>query len=147
MIICRMTRLHASASRVWEELQRLSTFAYVASGLLGFRLDGPVEDRFVAGHVYRGRLWLGHIVPAWQHQIKIIRVDAGSREILTNESGGPLRVWNHRLSVAEESADSCLYTDEIELDAGWLTLPTWVMADLFFRYRQARWRRLAARLA
>ena len=143
MIVRRTTRLEAPALCVWELIQRVDTFFYVSRGLLGFRIDGRPAERFVAGARYRGRLWFAHVVPGWRHELHVIRLDPARREIYTHESGGPLRVWNHSLRVEPETATSSLYTDQIEFDAGRLTSPTRIVVELFFRYRQARLRRLA----
>lgn len=50
-------------------------------------------------------------------------------------------------AAAKAAAAGCLYTDEIVIDAGPLTLPTALFARVFFALRQARWRRLAAVLS
>ena len=63
--------------------------------------------------------------------------------MLTNERGGPVRMWNHRIKVEPLSERRCLYTDELELRAGVLTAFVWLIAHLFYRYRQMRWRNLA----
>jgi len=34
------------------------------------------------------------------------------------------------------------YTDEIEIQAGWLTPGIWLFAQLFYRHRQRRWKAL-----
>ncbi len=143
MIVRRTTRLEAPAPCAWELIQRVDTFFYVSRGLLGFRIDQRPAERFVTGARYRGRLWFAHVVPGWRHELHVIRVDPARREIYTHESGGPLRTWNHCLRVEGETATSSLYTDEIEFDAGRLTSPTRIVVELFFRYRQARLRRLA----
>ena len=55
--------------------------------------------------------------------------------------------WSHRITVDDEGWGSTRYLDEIEIAAGVLTPFVWVYAQLFYRYRQWRWRRLARRLA
>jgi len=32
------------------------------------------------------------------------------------------------------------YTDEIEIQAGWLTPVIWLFAHIFYRHRQRRWK-------
>ncbi len=146
MLVRRSVQLPLSADRAWELLQEWNTFLYVTRGVLAFELEDPPPVRFQPGQVHRGRLWLAHVLPGWRHELKVIAVDPKKREIHTNESGGLLRVWNHGLIVRPLSADTCVYTDEVELDAGWLSLPAWLVTHAVFRYRQARWRRLARQL-
>ena len=145
-MVRQTTRLEASAERVWQTLLQVSTFFYVTRGLLGYGIAVRPEETFAEGRVFRGRLWFGNVVPGWLHQLQVNQIDGARHEITTCESGGPLRVWKHRLMVEPESAGSCWYTDEIEFDAGRLTLPTWIVVQAFFRYRQARWRKLARQI-
>ena len=121
MIVRQTTRLEASADKVWHKMQRISTFYYVTRGAMGYQVAEPPGEFFVVGQTVRGRVWLAHIVPIWLHQLEVVRVDDARREIYSNESGGPFRVWHHRLFVEPETAASCRYTDELEFDAGWLS--------------------------
>jgi hypothetical protein len=85
-------------------------------------------------------------VPAWRHEIHIARVDDASREIQTAEHGGSIKQWRHRITVDERGPYRSQYTDEIDIRAGALTPFVWAYAQLFYRYRQMRWRRLARAL-
>jgi hypothetical protein len=37
---------------------------------------------------------------------------------------------------------NALYMDRIEIEAGVMTLPVWLFANVFYRYRQMKWRKL-----
>ena len=147
MKISVSTELDAPADRVWAQLKKPETLAYVTRGVLGFRPLGEIPDEFEEGWVVRVRLFFFHVVPAWKHEIRIVRLDDGARELYTNERGGPVRKWNHLLRVEPLSESRSRYTDEIETSAGPLTATVWLYAQLFYRYRQLRWRRLARSLA
>ena len=82
-------------------------------------------------------------MPAWRHEIHIARVDDASREIQTAEHGGSIKQWRHRITVDERGPYRSQYTDEIDIRAGVLTPFVWAYAQLLYRYRQMRWRRLA----
>ena len=86
-------------------------------------------------------------IPAWWHEIRIVRLDDTEREIVTAEHGGSVKRWDHRITVDERGPWRSHYTDEIEIGAGPLTPFVWAYAHLFYRYRQWRWRRLARTLA
>jgi hypothetical protein len=73
--------------------------------------------------------------------------DASRGEVRTEESGGPLRTWRHRLTAEPVDDRSCRYADEVELDAGRLTPATAAVVRLFYRYRQHRWKALCRVLA
>jgi hypothetical protein len=112
--------------------------------VLGVRPEHEeLPAHFAQGETYRMRLLFFGVVPAWRHEIHIARLDEGGREIQTAERGGPVKEWNHRITVDERGPYQSRYTDEIEIGAGLMTPFVWAYAQLFYRYRQMRWRRLA----
>ena len=147
MLVRVSTRLPAPADLVWDAVQRTDTLRYVTRGLLAFRLDGEAPERLAEGETYRMRLLFFGFLPAWRHEIRVVRLDHAHREIRTEEHGGPVRAWRHRITVDDEGWGSARYLDEIEIAAGVLTPIVWVYAHLLYRYRQRRWRRLARRLS
>jgi ligand-binding SRPBCC domain-containing protein len=141
------TRLAAPSDVVWDTVKRTDTLRYVTRWLLGFRANGYVPERWGEGEAYQLRLLFFGFVPAWRHEIRVVRVDEEAHEIRTEERGGPVREWRHRITVDGEGWGSTRYMDEIEVHAGPLTPFVWTYAQVFYRYRQMRWRRLARRLA
>jgi hypothetical protein len=95
----------------------------------------------------RVKLLFFSFIPAWVHEIEIVRLDDTDREILTSEHGGSVKKWNHRITIDEHGPWRSRYTDEIDIGAGVMTPLVWAYAELFYRYRQWRWRRLARSLA
>jgi ligand-binding SRPBCC domain-containing protein len=147
MLVRVSTRLPAPADLVWDTVKQTDTLRYVTRGLLGFRIEGRAPARLAEGETYRMRLLFFGVVPAWRHEIHVVELDEDAHEIRTEERGGPVRRWRHRIAVDEEGWASTRYLDEIEVGAGVLTPFVWAYAQLFYRYRQRRWRRLARRLA
>jgi ligand-binding SRPBCC domain-containing protein len=146
MIVEVATELAAPPERVWETLKKVDTLRYITRGLLGFRPLGPVSDDLGPGDVIRVRLLFFHVIPAWTHEIRISEIDEEGRRIETTEHGGAVKTWNHRLTVESAGAGRSRYTDRIEIEAGAMTRLVWTYANLFYRYRQWRWRRLARTL-
>jgi hypothetical protein len=146
VIVRVSTELDIPAELAWQTVKKPETFRYVVRGVLGVRQLDDVPDDWGEGLTVRVRLLFFHVIPAWKHEIRVARIDEGAREIYTNERGGPVRHWNHRITVVPRSAERCLYTDEIEIRAGPLTPVVWVYAHVFYRYRQRRWRKLARSL-
>lgn len=146
MIATISTILDTSAERAWEALKRSATFLYVTRGLLGLRLAEPLPEEWRADVVVHARLLFFHCVPGWVHELRVVRVDERQRELYTNEGGGPMPTWNHRITVACLADTRCRYTDAVEIGAGRLTPLVWMYAHFFFRYRQFRLRRLARTL-
>lgn len=143
MVVRVTTELEAPADKVWALLKRKQTFLYVVRGLMGLPAAREWPEEHREGLKLRGRLWFFHVVPGWEHEIRVVSVDEEKLELRTEERGGLVRTWNHRLKVEPVHEARSRYTDEIRLEAGVLTSLVWAFAHLFYRYRQARWRSLA----
>lgn len=145
MLVRVSTELEAPAERVWPLLKRTETLRYVTRGLLGIDAlgGGVLPAAWRPGEELCVRLRPLHVLPGWLHCITTVAVDDERREALTNERGGPIKAWRHRLVVEPLPGGRSRYTDEIAIDAGRLTPVVGAFAHLFFRYRQARWRGLA----
>ena len=126
----------ASALARKPELMR-----YVLSPVLKvYRLDVP--ERIEVGTRGQARFWWFGVLPAWTHHLTVKKLEPN--EIYTNEHGGPVHTWNHRLTFEPIDEHSCRYTDEIETDEGLSGLMTRMFVRLMFRHRHRRWRTIAA---
>ncbi|MQY29642.1 hypothetical protein [Nocardia aurantia] len=97
------------------------------------------------GAEHSARLWWFGAVPSWRHHLRLIELSP--TEIRTEERGGPVHTWNHRLTFEPLTATSCRYTDEVEIDDGVRGFGTRVFVHLMFRWRHRRWQALARVLA
>jgi hypothetical protein len=139
------THLDAPADFVWSTVKRPATLLYVTRGFLGFSGIDRLPPEWHEGWIFETRFWFFHIIPAlWKHTLSIKQIDENQKIIVSNEQGGFIRTWNHIIRVSPASS-GCDYSDEIEIRAGLLTIFVWLYANVFYRYRQARWRKLAAR--
>lgn len=138
------TRIEASISRMWPELQRTDSLLHVASPILLFRPQAghQLPGEWQAGNTYALGLYAFHILPLGKHFIHVNKIDHDAHEIFTNERGSLTKTWNHRILVKPLGDSSLSYTDEIEIDAGILTPFIWVFAHAFYRHRQRRWKQL-----
>jgi hypothetical protein len=139
------TTLPLDAEAAWRLLRRRDTLLYITRGALGFagaRAWPPVLEE---GTELSARLWLLHLVPAWRHRLLVVEVDPTRRLLHSRESGGPVSAWNHDIWLEPAGPAACRYTDRVEIAAGAWTPLIWAFAQVFYRYRQARWRRLARR--
>jgi hypothetical protein len=110
-------------------------------------VDGDLPDEWRLGARHELRLRAFGLIPLWRHRLRIVRLDRESGEALTNEGGGPLTAWNHRIRVEGAEGGRTRYTDEVEVRSGPLTPLSWAIAHAVFAYRQARFRALARGLA
>lgn len=146
MIARIQTSLPSSAVQAWPLLIQRDAFLHITRGMLGFAGAEKWPDLFEEGQVHETKLLVFNFIPAWKHKLRIIEVDSENMSISSREEGGLVRRWNHRKWIEAVSANSCLYTDEIDIKAGLLTWSVWSYAHVFYRYRQRRMRHLAARL-
>lgn len=123
-------------------LVKRDTFLYVARGILGYTDANRWPEEFHDGQEIDTRIVFFHLIPTWRHHLRLIHVDEGRREILSQKRGGFVRAWNHRIHIEPENTVRCQCTDEIEVRAGLLTPLVWAFAHLSLRYRQLRLRRL-----
>lgn len=138
------TELPIPAETAFALAQKPELFEFVVAPILRLsRLQIP--DRLEPGAEGSARLWWFGVIPAWTHHLRVVRL--GENEIYTNEHGGPVHTWNHRLTFERLSATSCRYTDQIEIDPGLRGIGTRVFARLMFRHRHRRWRLLARLIA
>lgn len=136
--------LPISAQTAWSLVRKSSTLLYVTKGLLGFRaLDASLPSVWKEGKTERLRILLFNVIPAWEHRIKFQEISDSDWKLLTYESGGVINTWNHLITIKMQTNQSCTYTDEVEIKAGVFTVFVYLYAQIFYRYRQRRWKRLA----
>ena len=141
------TPLEADADVVFEAVTTVDAFRHVTAGLLTYLPARGRTGRLHEGLEMRGWLLLGGVVPFSKHRIAIVSIDPATRTMRSDEGGGVIRSWRHRITVTPIGPGRCRYEDEIEIDAGALTPAVCAFAAGFYRLRQRRWRRLAPLLA
>ncbi len=147
------TELPISAELASAKAHQLEMMEFVMRPLLGFRLSDQdrarateaAGDLLPLGEEFVGRLMLFDLIPLWTHRLTVVSDDG--LEIFTNETSGPVKTWNHRLTFEPIDEARCRYTDSIEIDRGPIGAATAVFIALFFRHRQRRWRQIAPLLA
>ena len=134
------SELPVSAETVAELVAKPALMRYVLWPIITFT-DLPehydVEDDVTVG------LRLMGVLPLWNHTIRVVRLDREARVAVTEEHGGPVRMWRHHVSVEALDDRRCRYTDSVEIDAGALSGPTRLIARGLYAYRHRRWTTLA----
>ena len=142
MIVKVTTELPIPAELASDLARKATMFRYVVWPIFDVR---DLPEHLDAGDEVSIRLWWLTVIPGWTHTLRLVTVTP--TQIFTNEHGGMVRTWNHHLDFEPTSATSCRYTDEVEIDAGPATLLVVAFAHFLYRWRQRRWRRIAAILA
>ena len=141
MVVTVTTELPISAERACALASRPATLQYVCSPVVAFHPIGDAPEAIREGDEVSVRLRFLRVLPGWVHTLRVERL--AEREIVSREHGGPVTVWNHRLTFVPTSATSCRYTDRVEVRAGVFTPFVALFAHGMYRWRQARWRGLA----
>lgn len=136
------TRLACTESELWKDISRPNSLQFVASPILRFE---PIESEdldheWEVGRDYPLKLYFLGIIPLGRHTIQLVEVDKDRNFIASRERGTLAPVWNHSISFHETQPGLVSYTDEIEIRAGLLTPLIWLLAHLFYRHRQRRWK-------
>jgi hypothetical protein len=141
------TSLPCSPDLVWAEVLKPSLLQHVAFPFAVFRFPdaGAFPERWEDGGTYYCKPFVFGLLPVGVHRLFFERIDAGQREIQIREADTLVKRWDHLIKVEKlpgsASSGATLYTDDIEIDAGWLTPIVWCWSSVFYRYRQMRWRR------
>ena len=151
MIATIATNLPCSPARVWQEVQTSKLLIYITWPLVVFQPVAPTSFPDIwANGKYLTRMKLFGLIPFGKHWIVITRpiIDPtpGKQvyEILDNGYSNIISTWRHLITIRETGDGRTLYSDKIEIEAGMLTPVIWIYANLFYRYRQMRWRSLVA---
>ncbi len=141
--------LPCTPDKAWEELQRPALHREITRPLFRFVPADPPQfpERWPEGATLHFRGYLFGFIPIGTHTIFFERIDPAARELQSREGGGLVRRWDHLVRLRPTGEGRTLYSDEILIEAGWLTVFVWLFAQWFYRHRQRRWRRVARRLA
>jgi hypothetical protein len=142
--------LPCDADQAWHRVQSLGLLREICWPLVILRPaagESAIPELWEEGATVPLRPWLFGLIPIGTRVLFWERIDPSAREMQTREHDPLIRRWDHRIHVESAGAKLCRYTDDVEIDAGLLTLPVWLFAQWFYRHRQHRWKRVARRLA
>jgi hypothetical protein len=149
MRVLVQSTLPCDADLAWGEVQTLALLRKICWPLIRLKpasADAPIPAQWRHGETVRMKPFLFGIVPLGVRQLYWEQIDNESRCMQTREHDPLIRRWDHRIAVVPVAARSCRYTDDVEIDAGVLTVPVWLFAQWFYRHRQRRWQAVARRL-
>lgn len=136
----------APASRMWEGVTSPVGFRFVSRGLVRWPVVATRNARWNEGETVTGWMFLLGVLPMSRHSLTFLRLDDRTHEFSTDEHGGPIRSWNHRITLTPLDEGSCRVDDRVTFDGGALTPALWVLVRLFYAIRRPRWKGLASAL-
>lgn len=142
-MISKTSIFPASKEEVLEKLKALRTLQYIAAPFASFSvLNGSNDLIWSQGKEFAFYLKLFGFLPLGIHRIRVVEFDTVTGRIYTQESNKHVPVWNHSILLTSTQAGETLYTDEVEIDAGWKTPIVYGWAKCFYAHRQKKWRKL-----
>jgi hypothetical protein len=94
-----------------------------------------------AGERYEFSMRASGFIPLGRHSIFLEEISKDRLRIQSREKGIIVRRWDHLIGL-EPAEEGTKYTDEVVVEAGWLTGPVAWWAKILYRQRQRRWQRL-----
>ncbi|WP_337179490.1 hypothetical protein [Hydrogenophaga borbori] len=142
------TYLDCSVEQAIAAVKTTKLLGFVAHPLVRFTPIDPAAWplRWIEGTYRVGVRILGVLPLGWQAIVISYPTSPDGFCLRDNGHSALVRVWDHTISITPR-AGRTRYTDSVRIEAGLVTLPVWLFAQVFYRHRQRRWRLLARRLA
>ncbi|MEO1015472.1 MAG: hypothetical protein AAFX08_09835 [Pseudomonadota bacterium] len=144
------TVLDTPVERAWDLVRRPKTLVWIASPLLKFKpIDPPAWPEVWPPGRHRAAMSFLGVLPLGRQWVDVSFPDPapddgdGARIVRDNGSGDLVKVWDHWIHMRPRPDGRTDYVDRVDVAAGLLTPFIWLFAQLFYRWRQHRWRRLA----
>ena len=137
MIVQKSSLFPASKETVFRKLQRLETLQTVAKPYASFEPIGDTVSTWAVGVTSAYRFPLFGVIPYGTHTIHILRFDPDG--VSSREANEHVPVWNHEIRLIEKDESHTMYTDRVEIHAGWKTPFIWLWANAFYAHRQRKW--------
>lgn len=138
MTIFRESVFPASKHEIFLKLQQLETLQYIARPYATFTPASEKADMlWKPGETFVFHFRLFGFIPFGTHTIHVLEFNEDN--IYTHEENTHVPIWNHRIRLKRIDDASTLYSDEVEISAGWKTRPVCCWAKAFYGHRQRRW--------
>lgn len=144
MIFERSILLSCRSEQCIAEVMTPRLLQFVAAPLITLKpVDPPMFPKQWSERKYRVTLNLFGIIPIGQHIIKlnISYTDPSHFKIRDNGGSHFIQKWDHLITIQPVS-NGTFYTDRVEVNASYLTFFVWLFANVFYRHRQRRWKKL-----
>ncbi len=141
MTVVKSSLFPASKKEVFRLLQKFSLLSAIAYPYITFTpVNGNKNLIWQVDRTFEFKAKLLGFIPFGTHSINVKEFDEDN--IYTNEVNTYVPVWNHRITLEEISEEETLYTDIVEINAGWRTPFVYAWAKCFYAHRQRKWVRI-----
>ena len=148
MKLCQNTVLNLPIDQVIDLVKTPRLLDFVATPLIKFIPTGVFPLQWEANTDYTTTVLLFGLIPLGQQSIRI-RIDPSkqiqnqSYVLVDDGQSALISKWYHQI-VLQKIGHQTMYTDALEIRAGWLTFFVWLFAQIFYWHRQRRWQLLVS---
>ncbi len=125
-------------------LRMSRTLVFVAQPVVSYHAAGDLPPVWRLGETYNLRPCLRGRSQG-DHYVTFTRIDDVALEMETSEHGGYIKRWDHHMSMRQAPDGGTIYTDTIEIEAGWRTWFVCLFAKRFYQHRHRRWQELVTK--
>jgi len=142
MIATISTTFNVTPKILWREIVKPKSLRFVSAPILYFfpTDNTDLSKDWQINREYNFKSYFLKIIPLGEHKVILNKIDIVSNEIISNESIGLIKVWNHTINFNAINSRQIEYTDTIEIKAGLLTFFIWLFSHIFYRHRHKRWK-------
>ena len=139
-----VTRTYSvSAETLWQDLLDPNALAESMRGAITY--IGLPRDPVQTGEEFTVKLKRWGWFPMGQWTMRVVERDDQNFVLRSEEHGGLVKLYKHRLSISPTGTTRCEYTDHLDVDAGLLTPFIFPMFKSMYQKRhEMRKRRLEA---
>jgi ligand-binding SRPBCC domain-containing protein len=142
MVVDVSTHLACAPSEAQRHVRTMRLLEYVTAPLVRFVPEQEMPAEIWSDGTYRVQMYLLGVVPlGWQAIVLSFPEKAGAFCVRDNGYSPLISRWDHMITIAPEG-EGTRYRDRVAIEAGLLTPLIWMFAQVFYRHRQRRWRRL-----
>ncbi len=141
------TRLKCSFETVIENLNKSETHKFITYPMMSFTATNANEyTGDWAEKKLEVSMKLFGFLPFGKQYFGIEKIQEDDKDeyiIRDNGYGELVHKWDHWVFVRRTNKENkTIYIDRIEVKAGFLTIFVWLFANIFYRWRQLRWKKL-----
>ncbi|MDQ0114865.1 hypothetical protein [Paenibacillus harenae] len=142
MLVKVMSVFNCDSEKLFHEVKKSKSLVYIGKPLVKFVQlpKHPLPEVWEDGK-YPIKMYILGFIPMGKQWI-VISVHNDNKRIRDNGYSNLIKKWDHNIHLTDIGDNKTLYVDTIDINAGILTYFIVLFANVFYRWRQKRWRKL-----
>lgn len=142
MLVKVMSIYNCEKERLYSEIKKSKSLFYIGKPLVRFVQlpEHSIPEIWEEGR-YLIKMYILGFIPFGKQWI-VISIDNDKKNIRDNGYSKLIKKWDHNIYLKDLGNNKSLYVDTIDINAGLLTPFIVMFANVFYRLRQKRWKKL-----